>query len=58
MTVAEAKRAAQVEKMTLRNNILMYQATHGKHRYTPEELETKSLKQLKDIWEKIDKGAN
>lgn len=53
-----AKIQAQVEKMKLRNQILMYQATSGNHVYTPGELQVKTLKQLQKIWESIERGSS
>ena len=52
-----AKIQAQVEKMKLKNQILMYQATRGNHVYTPGELQAKTLKQLQKIWDEIERGS-
>ena len=54
MTVEEAKAKAKLEKQNLINMILTFQNMSGPgHVYTEEELETKTLSRLQEIYDNV-----
>ena len=54
MTIEEAKAKAKLEKQNLINMILTFQNMSGPgHVYTEEELETKTLSRLQEIYDNV-----
>ena len=54
MTVIEAKERAKLEKRNLINMILTFQSNSNPgHIYTMEELETKTLSRLQEIYDSV-----